>query len=199
MKFIFSILLGLLSFALTAQDYSKNTCLDLGILEQARSSIINLLESRRQDFGRNEDQINILHIKEYFQKTKLNIYKNATAYFGDKVLDCTEIISWSIIEIYLSHEPMQYIYIVLELSGGKFFIVSYDLILNQGMLLGEAKKDYFSMMIDFLFPNIKSKVGENYILYLKMSNEKLLEVDIATDVNLWTINQIALLEAVLFD
>jgi len=89
--------------------------------------------------------------------------------------------------------------LVIETTGEKFYAVVYDERLKKGKYLGKIKKDYFSKMISFIFPNSKGSVDENYIMYAKFSNNSVVEVDIATDVNLWTINQIALLETVLFE
>jgi len=190
----------LITLKASTQEMSNTTfCIERKALEQVRHKVIDLLQKRQKAFEEEQDKKLLFRLEEHFQQVDLQVYLQAVRYMEKSNQKCKNIASWSLIEMYLNHEPLRLLYLVIETTGEKFYAVVYDERLKKGKYLGKIKKDYFSKMISFIFPNSKGSVDENYIMYAKFSNNSVVEVDIATDVNLWTINQIALLETVLFE
>jgi hypothetical protein len=169
---------------------------DLNLIFQ---NSIRILEEKEIYVSTNQDKTHLNQLKNQFREKEIisDLIKGFSC-FKKIPLKCEGIKSWRILDMYFNHEPFHYIYFIVENHESKFFVASYDTSLKISNYLGEIKEDYFSEICSYISQNSQNKIGENYILsYIKLLGKRP-KIDILTDVDLNKINQIVLLEKILF-
>ncbi|MEL6718042.1 MAG: hypothetical protein AAFP82_04945 [Bacteroidota bacterium] len=114
-------------------------------------------------------------------------------------IDCDRIETYSIIESFIPHTQLYSLYITLKTGEKSYHVYTCDMIENKIELLGITKRDYFGTMAKYCLPYMKEHTYDNYILFMKFTQENKILVDFGTDYDIWRYNQFVLLEEALFN
>ena len=194
MKVLLIILLGIKALALSAQENEIDSCVINVIAENVRNNICVSLKKKQ------DKKDDLIRLKEYFSTLDNSAYYTAFSFIKDFGISCDQIEEYSILESYESHEPFRYIYLVVKVRGGSYHVSKYDYNLDKGEYLGSMKRNYFSKMFEYISLNLHNHSGgTNYMLLIRFTNKKDLNIELETGVTLWTMNQLFLLENALFD
>lgn len=126
-------------------------------------------------------------------------YKEVATLTAQEKGNLDTIISWSFLELYSFHALINTVYCIAETSNDEFYVGKFNDQTNAAIYLGKIKKDYFSKMASYLFPKHTDRIGEDYMFQIKFHPSGLSQITLASNIDFAVINQLSLVEEMLFN
>lgn len=171
----------------------QSNCFDEVFFDNFKEQIIHKLEKKAGDLERVE-----ILIKQ-FKDLNYSRYSFAVEAITKNGIKCSDIKSLSLVETYSWHSLLHRTYVIAEISKDTYHVSLIDHFKNSTKYLGNIESNYLSQMAGYIIPRSELGVGDDYILTAQLYKSGHINTSIASNSDIFEMNQLFLVEKLLFD
>ena len=178
---------------LTFNAKSQSDCFGESLFDEFKQQIIQELENRAGEYDRGETLI------KHFKAINYSNYFSAIDSMTRNGVKCSDIKSFSLVETYSWHSLLYRTYVIANISKNIHHVSLIDHFKNSITYLGKIERDYFSQMAGYIIPRANRGVGDDYILRVHLFKSGHISFSLAPNSDIFEMNQLFLVEELLFD
>lgn len=171
----------------------QSNCFDERLFDNFKEQIIHKLENKVGEHERGETLI------KQFKDLSYSNYYSAVDAITENGIKCSDIKSLSLVETYSWHSLLHRTYVIANISKDTYHVSLIDHFKNSTKYLGKIESDYLSQMAGYIIPRSDRGVSDDYILTAQLFKSGHINSSIASNSDIFEMNQLFLVEKLLFD